>query len=146
MKRHGIPLAVVLAAVLLITTPAVSNAGWGLRGPGAFQATRVTAVGAKSVTFEAWIAPIRGPQNAYMVIYATPSGQGLGCPVIDQRTGAVQPASLAGAPVPFPRGATDVTGTLTLPTIGQFNIQAVSYSESGRTLGVSSCWPQFNVS
>jgi hypothetical protein len=146
MKRHGIPLAVTLAAVLLITTSSVANAGWGLRGPGAFQATLVTAIGAKTVTFEAWIAPIRGPQSAYMVIYATPSGQGLGCPVIDLRSGAVQSASLEGAPVPLPRGAGDVTGTLALPTVGQFNIQAVSYSEAGRTLGVSSCWPQFNVS
>lgn len=70
---------------------------------------------------------------------------GLGCPVIDQKTGAGQSASLAGALVPFPRGATDVTGTLVLPTVGRYNIQAVNYSEPGRILGVSSCWPQFDV-
>jgi hypothetical protein len=145
MKRHGIPRVMALVAVLLIATSPAASA-WGLRGPGAFQATRVTGIGAKSVTFEAWIAPVHSPQSAYMVIYATPSGQGLGCPVIDPKTGAVQSASLAGAPVPYPRGASDVTGTFTLPTIGLYNIQAVSYSESGRTLGVSSCWTQFDVS
>jgi hypothetical protein len=144
MKPRGVPWAVGLIGALLLATSSAASA-WGLRGPGAFQATLVNALGNKTVSFEAWIAPVHSPQSAYMVIYATPSGQGLGCPVIDQRTGAVQPASLAGTQVPFPRGVADVTGTLVLPSVGQFNIQAVSYSGSGRTLGVSSCWPTFQV-